>query len=65
MTALIPAAEIIAERVYGGLRTARILCPNPACGRTHLHRWTPGDTTTHVGPCGTNYTITTTERKPR
>lgn len=55
MTAPIPAAEVIADRRYGGQRTARCLCPG--CGRTHLHRW-PTDTSTPLAaPCGAIYTI--------
>lgn len=46
----IPAAEIIAERSYGGQRTARILCP--FCGRTHLHLWPTDTTTPHAAHCG-------------
>ena len=58
----IPAAEIIAERCYGGRRTARILCPY--CGRTHLHPW-PADTTTlYTGHCERgSYTIGSPTRK--
>jgi hypothetical protein len=56
MTAPTPAAEIIAERTYGGLRTARVLCT--FCGRTHLHPY-PADTSTAVAAhCGGGlYTI--------
>jgi hypothetical protein len=53
-------AEVIADRRYGGQRTARILCPG--CGRTHLHRWPTDATTPLVGPCGSIYTIEATHR---
>ena len=65
MTAPIPAAEVIAERRYGGLRTARILCP--FCGRTHLHPWPSHTSSPYTAHCGQGvYTLstpTTTERK--
>jgi hypothetical protein len=56
--ASIPAAEVIAERTYGGRHTARIMCLY--CGRTHLHLW-PADTHTAVAAhCGGGlYTIGT------
>jgi hypothetical protein len=66
MTVPIPAAEIIAERRYGGLRTARVFCPY--CQSTHLHPWPCGDTTSlpYTAHCGqgayTIGTLTTTER---
>ena len=46
MTAPIPAAEIIAERNYGGIVTVRVFCPG--CQRTHIHRApaTPGTVVT-------------------
>jgi hypothetical protein len=55
MTTPVPAAELIAERSYGGQPTARILCPY--CGRTHLHLWPTDPTTPIVGHCGGVYTI--------
>ena len=60
MTEPIPAAEVIAERVYGGQRTARVMCP--WCGRTHLHLWPADASTTYTGHCGQGtYTIGTVE----
>ncbi len=61
MTAPIPAAELIAERCYGGRHTARILCPY--CGRTHLHPWR-ADTSPHMAGCGQGLYTLGTERKP-
>jgi len=68
MTAPIPAAEIIAERTYGGLRTARVMCVY--CGQTHLHPWPTGRTHPYTAHCGQGtYTIGTEitheERKPQ
>ena len=54
MTDPIPAAEIIAERFYGGIRTVRVLCVR--C-RTHLHKWAGAGL--YLAPCGTTYTIAT------
>jgi hypothetical protein len=48
-------AEVIAERTYGGQRTARILCPY--CGRTHLHLMPADAATVVVAHCGGLYTI--------
>ena len=54
----IPAAEIIAERTYGGQPTARVLCP--WCGRTHLHLYRGDATIPTVAHCGDGiYTIGT------
>ncbi len=64
MTADLPVAEVIAERRYGGLRTARVMCVY--CGHTHLHPWPTGDNThPYTAHCGQgSYTIaTTTGRK--
>jgi hypothetical protein len=44
------AAEIVAIRHYGGVRTARVMCTY--CGRTHLHRHPVGDTALHDAHCG-------------
>ncbi|MGZ4562997.1 MAG: hypothetical protein ACXVX6_05335 [Mycobacterium sp.] len=55
MTAPLPAAEIIAERRFGGIPAVRVMCP--VCGRTHLHRQPADPATPHVGPCGAAYTI--------
>jgi hypothetical protein len=68
MTEPIPAAEVIAERRYGGLRTARVMCPY--CQRTHLHPWPTEPTSPYAGHCGQGtYTIGTEitheERKPQ
>jgi hypothetical protein len=64
MTAPVPVAEIIGQRSYGGIRTVRILCPSPSCGRTHVHRWADAGTPV-VGSCGAVYTIGhRTERTP-
>jgi len=63
MTDPIPVAEVIGEHIYGGLRTARVMCG--FCGRTHLHRWPTSDTP-YTAHCGRGqYTIATptTERK--
>jgi len=59
MTDPLPVAEVIGERTYGGLRTARILCPY--CERTHLHPWPAGATTApYSAHCGRGaYTIGT------
>jgi hypothetical protein len=45
-----PTAEIIGVRHYGGIRTARIMCPY--CARTHLHRHPLGDSGVHTAHCG-------------
>lgn len=67
MTAPIPVAEVIAERVFGGRHTARVLCP--FCSRTHLHLMPADTTTVLVAHCERgSYTIATHithERKPQ
>jgi hypothetical protein len=49
MTAPIPAAELIAERSYGGRRSARVMCP--LCQHLELHPW-PVDTGPVAAHCG-------------
>jgi hypothetical protein len=63
MTAPVPAAELIAERFYGGIRTARVICP--FCGRTHLHPWPADAATPHVAHCNRGLYTIGTERKPQ
>jgi hypothetical protein len=55
VTAPIPAAEIISNRVYGGCATVRVICTG--CQRTHLHRMPTDASTPVVAPCGAVYTI--------
>lgn len=56
----IPAAEVIAERCYGGRPISRILCPY--CQRTHLHYRPAGETGPFTSHCGRGiYTIATTQ----
>lgn len=49
MTDPIPVAEIIGERSYSGVRTARVMCP--LCGHLEQHRW-PTDTGPVAAHCG-------------
>jgi hypothetical protein len=57
MTESVPVAELIGEHRHSGRHTARVLCPNPGCGRTHQHFWPTDPTITVTAPCGAVYTI--------
>lgn len=53
----VPVAELIAQHRHSGRHTARVLCPNPDCGRTHQHFFPTDWSVPVIAPCGATYLI--------